>query len=221
MEKAYILPFVIYLGGTTLASQWPQFYPITYSLTVLLTGVFTWRSLKNSAVFVPHWKVLSAVVVGVLGIALWIGLCHLNLESKLIEFLPKWLHPSPRAAFNPFEEITQPALAFGFIFVRLMGLALLVPVIEEIFWRGFLARWIVSDDWEKVPIGTFNRTSFIAVTFFFTVAHPEWFAAFTYCVLLNTYLMWKKDLWLCVVAHAVSNLILGIYVMTTGAYELW
>jgi len=198
MEKAYILPFVIYLGGTALASQWPQFYPILYSLTVLLTGVVSWSSLKSTKILIPHWKVASAVVVGGIGIALWIGLCHLNLESKLAEYLPKWLRPSPRAAFNPFEEIARPVFAYGFVFVRMLGLALLVPVIEEIFWRGFLVRWIVSDDWEKVSIGTFTRTSFLVVTLLFTAAHPEWFAALTYCVLLNVFLMWKKDLWLCV-----------------------
>lgn len=221
MEKAYVLPFVIYLCGTSLASQWPQYYPLVYSLTVLLTGVFTWRTLKRSAILVPHWKVASAVAVGLIGIVLWIGLTHLNLESKLAEHLPGWLRPSPREAFNPFKEIAQPAFAYGFVFVRMLGLALLVPVIEEIFWRGFLARWIVSEDWEKVSIGTFNRTSFIAVTLLFTAAHPEWFAALTYCALLNAFLMWKKDLWLCVVAHAVSNFILGVYVMTTGEYALW
>ncbi len=221
MEKAYILPLVIYLGGTALASQWQQFYPLFYSLTVLLTSVVSWSSLKRTKILIPHAKVASAVVVGCIGIALWIGLCQLNLESKLVEFLPSWLHPSPRTAFNPFEEIAQPGFAFGFVLVRMIGLVLLVPVIEEIFWRGFLARWIVSEDWEKVPIGSFSRMSFIVVTLLFTAAHPEWFAALTYCALLNIYLMWKKDLWLCVVAHAISNLVLGIYVLTTGVYELW
>ena len=109
----------------------------------------------------------------------------------------------------------------GFIFIRMIGLAILVPAVEEVFWRGFLARWLVAEKWEEVPIGKFTVSSFLFVTILFTTAHPEWIAAFVYCSLLNGYLIWKKDLWSCVVAHGVSNLVLGVYVLVTAQYQLW
>jgi hypothetical protein len=59
------------------------------------------------------------------------------------------------------------------------------------------------------------------VTLMFTLAHPEWMAAAVYCVLLNLLLSWTRDLWNCVVAHGVSNLVLGVYVLWTDSWELW
>src|SRR5262249_30767252 len=101
------------------------------------------------------------------------------------------------------------------------GLAVLVPVAEELFWRGFLARWLVNPDWQRQPLGHFTPASFIIVTVLFTLAHPEWLAAAVYCALLNGLLAWKRDLWNCVVAHGVSNLALGVYILTEKDWKLW
>ena len=62
---------------------------------------------------------------------------------------------------------------------------------------------------------------FLIVILLFTVAHPEWLAAAVYCALLNGLFYWKKCLWCCIVAHSVSNLVLGAYILTTGAWWLW
>jgi ABC-type spermidine/putrescine transport system permease subunit II len=70
-------------------------------------------------------------------------------------------------------------------------------------------------------LGRFGVRSFVAVTVLFAVAHPEWLAAAVYCVLLNGLVYWKKDLWSCVVAHAVSNLALAVYILTTESWWLW
>lgn len=63
--------------------------------------------------------------------------------------------------------------------------------------------------------------SALIVTLLFALAHPEWLAAAVYCTLLNGLLYWKGDLWNCVVAHGVSNLVLAIYILFTGSWELW
>jgi CAAX prenyl protease-like protein len=110
---------------------------------------------------------------------------------------------------------------WGFVAVRLVGLALVVPVAEELFWRGFLARWLLGPDWQTRPVGQFTPVSFAIVTLLFTLAHPEWVAAAVYCALLNGLAYWTRDLWNCVVAHAVSNLVLGGYILTTGDWKLW
>ncbi len=112
-------------------------------------------------------------------------------------------------------------MIYSFIVIRMIGLAILVPLIEEVFWRGFLARWMIDEDWETIPLGTFNWNVFFYVTALFTLAHPEWFAAAVYAVLINTLFFWKKDLWPCIVAHAVSNFLLGVYVLTTRSWSLW
>ena len=72
-----------------------------------------------------------------------------------------------------------------------------------------------------VTIRELQLRSFLWIVMLFTLAHPEWFAASIYCILLNILLYWKKDLWLCIVAHGTSNLVLGIYVLLTGSWVLW
>lgn len=215
------LPFVLYVVLTQLIAAWPDWYPTLYCAVVLLTGLGTWYCYRGADVVRLHARLGLAVVVGFVGIAAWIGLCQLGIEEQLAPHLPAWLRPTERVGFDPFTRIESPLARWLFIGVRLLGLALLVPLVEEVFWRGFLMRWLVHPDWQQVPIGAMTPTAFWLVTLLFTLAHPEWVAAAAYGALLNLYLLWKRDLWGCVVAHAISNLLLGIYVLTTGSWRLW
>jgi len=218
---AYVLPFVLYLLGTNLAAQSSGAYPLAYSAVVAVVAAATYWLVWRPGLLQPHQRVAAGVLVGLTGIVWWIGACELGLEESLAPYLPTFLRPEARVAFNPFVALPQPLAAWGFVAVRLLGLAVLVPLAEELFWRGFLLRWFVSPEWQDVPLGKFTPGSFAVVTLLFTLAHPEWLAAAGYCALLNGLLYWKKDLWNCVVAHAVSNLVLGCYVLVTGAWRLW
>jgi uncharacterized protein len=222
LAKSYILPFFLYLLGVGVVTALPSgIYPVAYSAVVVLVAVVTLVLLRGRRIVAPHWRVGEAVVVGLVGIVLWVGLSQLRLEDGLAAHLPSWLRPQPRAAYNPFEQLTGPLAIWGFVAVRLIGLVLLVPLAEELFWRGFLLRWLTSAEWEQVPLGRFSVKSFLGVTLLCTLAHPEWLAAAVYCALLNGLFYWKKDLWSCIVAHGVSNLLLGLYVLLTGAWWLW
>lgn len=223
MIKLLVLPFIAYLLGTTLVARFGEtWYPLGYgTLVVLLGGLVGWLlySAPENPVR-PHVRIGTAVGTGLLGIALWIGFCSLQLEQQLFHYLPGFLQPDSRVAYNPFEHLDGWQV-WAFLAVRLAGIALLVPIAEELFWRGFLLRWLIDPDWEKVPYGEFTLSSCAIVTLMFTLAHPEWLAAATYCLLMHGLWYWKKDLWLCIVAHSVSNLALAIYVLVTGDWVLW
>jgi CAAX prenyl protease-like protein len=218
--RAYVLPFLLYLGATQIAAAYPDQYGWLYPAAVALVGAVTIGLLHGRRLLGPHWNVLAGVLVGLAGIALWIGLCQLHWEQTIARYLPSWLH-SKRAAFNPWESLNGPAAQWGFLAARLAGLVLLVPVVEELFWRGFLLRWLAAPNWEQRKLNDFNVQSFVIVTILFALAHPEWLAAAAYSSLLNGLLYWKGDLWNCVVAHGVSNLALAAYILFTGSWELW
>src|SRR5262249_2231755 len=110
---------------------------------------------------------------------------------------------------------------WAFIVIRVVGLVVLVPVVEELFWRGFLIRWLISPNWQRQKPGQFTWFSFVAVTLLFALAHREWLAGAGFCGVLNGRLYWKRDLWNCVVAHAISNLVLAGYILSTGNWQLW
>jgi CAAX prenyl protease-like protein len=218
----FFVPFVLYLLGTSVvASLGVAWYPIGYAGVVAVVGGVTWFLLRGEKVLRLHANVWLGVLVGVVGIAVWIGLSHLRLEGWLSQWLPEFLRPGDRVSYNPFVNLKSGLAIWSFLFVRVLGIAILVPIIEEVFWRGFLIRWLIDPDWEKVSLGTYTLSSCMWVTLLFAVAHPEWLAAAAYCLLLNGLLYWKRDLWLCVVAHATSNLLLAAYVLATGAWWLW
>mgnify|MGYP002683041209 CR=1 FL=1 len=145
--------------------------------------------------------------------------------SALVLYLMFFVGDKIAAAILPFAS-EQVALVYrtrSQADLWLIGVLLFAWVgpAEEIFWRGFLLRWLTNAEWEKVPLGRFSGMSFLLVTLLFTLAHPEWLAAAVYCALLNGFIYWKQDLWSCVVAHGVSNLLLGLYVLTTEHWWLW
>lgn len=218
---AYILPFFLYLGLTQLPPFFPDHYAWLYAAVALVVGVVTVGLVSRRGLIGPHGSVAAGVAVGIVGIVSWILLCRLQWEQALSAYLPTFLRPGERHGFNPFEELSSRLAVWGFVVVRLAGLALLVPVVEELFWRGFLLRWLIAPDFQRRDLWRFTPGSFAGVTLLFAAAHPEWFAAAVYAVLLNVLIYWKRDLWNCIVAHGVSNLILGAYVLSTHSWELW
>src|SRR5262245_56486436 len=203
--SAYVLPFVLYLVCTQIAAAYPDQYAWLYCASVTLVAGVTIALLYGRNLIRPHRRILAGIGVGLVGIALWIGLCQLAWERTIAAYLPSWLQ-SQRPAFNPFRDLDRPIAQGAFLAARLAGLVILVPIVEELFWRGFLLRWLTTPNWQQQPLGAFSPRAFLLVTLLFTLAHPEWLAAAVYCSLLNGLLYWKGDLWNCIVAHGVSNL---------------
>jgi CAAX prenyl protease-like protein len=219
---AYVLPFVLYLLGTSFIARYgDEAYPVAYAVVVLLVGCAAILLLRGKRAFRIHASVFWGVFFGVVGIVLWILISELEIERRLTAGLPDFMQPQERVGYNPFEVMGNSWQVWAFVAVRLLGIAVLVPIAEELFWRGFLLRWLIDPEWEKVPLGEFTWQSCLIVTLMFTLAHPEWLAAASYCLLINGLLYWKRDLWLCIIAHATSNLLLVIYVLNTEAWWLW
>ncbi len=105
--------------------------------------------------------------------------------------------------------------------LRLTGATLLVPVAEELFWRGFILRWIVNPDFQKVPIGTFTWPSFVLTSLLFATEHNRWLVGLVAGIVYNLLVYRTRSLFACMVAHGVTNLALGVYVLNTGLWTFW
>ena len=104
-----------------------------------------------------------------------------------------------------------------------LALVVVVPLLEEIFWRGFLLRELIHPDFTKVPFGTFSWASFGIVTAGFCLEHSpaDWPAAILTGALYNLVAYRTRSLAACVLAHAITNLILSVYVMETKQWGFW
>ncbi len=218
---AYVAPLACYMIPTMFESSNPL--GLSYEAVCTLKGVFA------GAVFFVYHRYYpsistkgfgSAIVAGVLGLVVWIGLDRLQSVVPGLQQLAQMLQ-GQRVGFNPFSEGEPSARQITFAIVRLVELAIVVPLIEEVFWRGFLSRYLISEDFEKVEQGTFTRFSFLLVTLLFASAHTEILAAIAWCAMINVLYARTKNVWACVLMHAVTNGLLGAYILMTKEWHLW
>lgn len=133
-----------------------------------------------------------------------------------------WVVPGqPHAtAFNP-NLFTDPSIRFFMTAMRITGAVVVVPVIEELFWRSFLIRYLLNHRFYEVPVGSFSWFSFIAVSILFGLEHHFFVAGLAAGIIYNLLLYFTKSIAHCIVAHAVTNLILAVYVLANGAWHYW
>lgn len=128
--------------------------------------------------------------------------------------------------FNPVLITQNQAFWYWFIVVlRFLRLVIVVPLVEEIFWRGFLMRFLcdIDGDYWKVPFGKFHWLSLVVVTAMFVMAHApvDYVAAAVFGILMYGVAVKTKSLTACIVMHATANFILGLYVLSTQQWGYW
>ncbi len=181
---------------------------------------FYWR------VYQQHFALATdglAWAVGVSGAVLWIGLCALASEPRLVA----WAGVDSsvlgqRSQFNPFQQIDSTIWRGFFIAARFGLLVIIVPLAEELFLRGFLMRAVHSGQWLKVRFKDIGWAGLVCGTGYGVLTHPnEAVAALVWFSLLSWLMLRTGKFWNCVVAHAVTNGLLGLYVVRYGQWQLW
>ncbi|MFT5300341.1 MAG: CAAX prenyl protease-like protein [Mariniblastus sp.] len=172
-------------------------------------------------VYLEHFPLrvsVWSVVVGVVGVVLWIAVCDLGLEPRLLEALG---FGATRPSFNPFT-IPDKTVLWLFLVLRFALLAVFVPIIEELFVRGWLVRWVENPNWENISLKGLSVMALFTASFYGVLAHPsEAIAAFLWFGLVTLLMRKTGNVWDCVVAHAVTNLLLGIYILKFEQWHLW
>ena len=212
-------------GDAGASSSWIpyRYYPAVYSLKIVLTVaaiLFVLPGYREFPLGLSPW----AVLVGVVGVVIWVGICRLDLERKLLEpiGLGSFVSMGQRSAFSPFEQLGgNPAVAWAFLVVRLFGLAVVVAVIEEFFLRAFVMRFVMDAKWWEIPFGKVSLLAIVVGTAIPMLSHPAEILAVAVWFSMVTVLMVKtRNIWDCVVAHGVTNLLLGVYVVLSGEWHL-
>lgn len=221
-----ILPFAAYLGFIALTegfrwltkaipslANWSGdvvlwLYPVK-AITVLGCLAYFWPRLKElkGRPFGGLGEVALPLAVGVLVYLAWVRMDW------------SWAQMGESAGYDPSRAgpLASPILAG----IRLLGAAVVVPVMEELFWRSFLIRYLISQDFESVPLGTFTVGSFFFTVILFGSEHHLWLAGMMAGLAYN--LLWCRTgrLWPCILAHSTTNLVLGIHVLITGEWWWW
>ena len=213
--RAYCAPFILFLlliGLIDLLSKLgvsnSQYW--VFPLQTLVCGALVTVFWKRYDLAFPR-RILFTVAIALLVLGIWVS--------------PQELFGKPHRldGFDPtvFTPGSLPYWAtLGFRFLRM---AVVVPFVEEIFWRGFLLRYLIKEDFESVPFGTFTWRSFGIVTVFFMLEHQpaDYPAAFATGILFNWIAIRTRSLSSCILAHAITNLLLGFYIMATRQWGFW
>ncbi|MDE2093944.1 MAG: CAAX prenyl protease-related protein [Burkholderiales bacterium] len=184
-----------------------------YGITVLVVGgLLAWWWREYGELVSQTWPSLAeaglAVVVGVVVFGLWI-----RLDAPWMQI------GTPAASFLPLDP--QGGLVWPLVAVRWIGAALVVPVMEELFWRSFLMRWIQSPQFESVVPQRVGPKAIVLSTFVFVLAHTLWLAAIVAGLAYAWLYVRTGKLWVPVIAHAVTNGVLGVWVVKTGQWSFW
>lgn len=205
----YVVPFAAFLILTELTLWLPGSIIWLYPLKTLLIGsmlLLFWP--KYNEIEIKKRIPFLAGLVGILVFILWVG-----LEGYYPSF-------GKSSSFNPFQ-FNSPLGRFIWISFRLMGAAIVVPIMEELFWRSFLIRYLINPDFKKVPLGSFTWFSFVGTVILFGVEHHQWLVGIIAGGIYNLLYYRKKEVTSCIIAHAITNLVLGIYVLITHRWGLW
>ena len=205
----YVAPMALFMVLSMFEGD-PGRYVWIYILKVVVVSLSLIVFRKTLRDYRFEWRVLlPAILVGLFVFVEWIWI---SPHTPQLPF-------GKRVAFDPLA-LSEPQRAL-FLSFRLFGLAVMVPVMEELFWRSFLIRYITTEKFQSIPPYAFSWGAFAAVTGAFALAHPEWLAAIICAVAYGLLLRQSKSLFACCLAHAVTNLTLGLYVLTTHNWLYW
>ena len=211
----YLAPMLVFLVLTSLERYLPDptWFPLAYSLKIVLVTVAAWASRSTWSDLrpvPPFGMLLAGVVTGLIVFVLWVGLegwypelgflgkrtgiRSLDVEPALEVAVPRGSHGGPGATGSAHRG------------------AVLAVVLD---------RWVIDADFWKVPVGQVTPLAAGVTSVAFGLSHPEWLPARPDRPALGVAALANacRLLLACLLSHAVANLALGVYVLATGAWK--
>ncbi len=223
-DTAYIAPMAVFLAFVLVGTTWPALYPYAYVARTLVVAAMLIR-LR------PHYTPIRwndwplGLVMGVVGFLQWVPM-QLWLQNHVWPW-PRlnglFSPPDAKDVFDPFRDIHSHLAAWAFILTRVAGATLVVPVMEELFWRDYLWRQIIAPaDFKLARVGEWDLQAFVIVSLAFCLVHGNWWpTAIVWGLMVGGLLLFTRSLGACILMHACTNLILGVWVVGSHQWSFW
>src|SRR5437588_1438958 len=206
----YVLIVLLTVGQDSFVGA-PRYWLYLIKMLIGVWCIWEIRSLVPEMRWAFSWE---AIVVGVVTCILWVGL---DPYYPKVEFLFKAGSP-----WNPFKQFGEGSAAgFFFFAVRALGSAIVIPPIEEACYRSCLYRYFIRRDFTSLPFSRFHWLSFIVTALLFGFSHYQWLAGFLCGLAYQALAIRKNRLGDAMTAHAITNLLLGLWVLWKGAWQFW
>jgi CAAX prenyl protease-like protein len=213
----YVAPFAIFMLWLAADDHIPLGQPWeSVARVAVITAAIWYFSRHIVASFrVERW--IGSLAVGVAVYALWVA-----PDVLVPGWRDHWLFQNSvvgRLQISiPEAELANPLV----LLLRVVRAALLVPILEELFWRGWLPRWLQNNDFERVPLGRYTAFAFVATALLFASEHGSYWEVGLIAGIAYNWWMWRtRSLGDLVLAHAVTNACLSLHVWATKEWQYW
>ncbi len=212
----YVLPFVVFI----LFLMGHQYLPVPdlweYPFRVAAMAAVLWFFSRGVIdLRVRNWAGTVGIGVGVF--AIWIAPDLLWPHYRESFIFQNFL--TGKIASSVPEELRSSWIVLVF---RTLRAVIIVPIVEELFWRAWMMRWIVNPDFEKVPLGSYAANAFWITAVLFASEHGAyWEVGLIAGIVYNWWLIRTKSLGDCILAHAITNALLSAYVIVYGQWQYW
>ncbi len=212
----YVLPFALFIGFLAIRSALNLPPKVEFAVRAVVIGcailVFSRHLLSWKFAF---WA--RSFGLGLLVFAIWVA-------PDLL--FPAWhqLWPFHNAVTGNLSSSIPQAHRTDLVLIglRCFQAIILVPIAEELFWRGFLLRWLVDKEFENVAFGTYTASSFWICAVLFGSEHGAlWDVGLLAGILYNWWAFRTRNLADCILAHAVTNAALCAFVLAANRWEYW
>lgn len=219
-----VAPFVVFILLTAGQGKFGLTSAYWFYLAKTLVGawlIFEMRPWVSEMRWAFSWE---AVVVGVGVFLLWIGIKGDWAMQDSLWIKLGLTHPAARA-----DSIWDPQIQFGgysgaacfFLAIHIIGMTLVVPPLEEVFYRSFLYRYFANQNFLTVPLNKFLPVPFLLTVAVFGFSHNEWLAGILCGAAYQWLVIRKNRLGDAMTAHAITNFLLGAWVVWRGAWHFW
>ena len=222
----------------TLLTRWPAVpYVLPFALFMLLLAVLPMTGVGpltdqiirlvvvGGAVLLVSRSVLDFSVrhwVGTLAVGVGVFLLWIAPDLMFADYRDFWLFRNSLLGEGGSSLAEAGRGDPATLVLRSLRAAILVPIVEELFWRGWLPRWIINPDFRKVALGSYTRAAFWITALLFASEHGVYWDVGLLAGLSYNGWMWKtRSLGDCIAAHAVTNACLSGYVIMTGQWQYW
>ncbi len=214
----YVAPFILFIAFLAIQS-WLAIPPaIDFPLRVVTVGALL-AFYSRPVIRLRPQHALASTLLGALVLVIWVA-----PDLLFPHYRSSWLFQNPLTAAGASGKAAGAAWhnSAAMLAWRIARSVVIVPIVEELFWRGWLMRWLISADFRKVPLGAYSPASFWITALLFASEHgPWWDVGLAAGILYNWWMIRTKSLADCILAHAVTNGLLCAFVVATGRWEYW
>ncbi len=212
----YVAPFVLFLLFLAISPRIPLDPRWESPIRVIVLGAVClacWP--REISPWPSRW--LASAAIGAAVFFLWIAPDTLFPGYRASPLFSNSVIGRVHSSMQP--EALRSAWVLGW---RAARAVIIVPIVEELFWRAWLMRWLINPDFQKVPLGTYSPFAFWITALLFASEHGSyWDVGLVTGVIYNLWMIRSKSVANCILMHAVTNAILSGYVIATAQWQYW